>query len=162
MFILNKKKPEYQSITMQQIINKGVEMTKEKTRHDIKLARTEPGSLERKEAMENVIEYTQTVILINALDKKTLMKLFKAYDLNHLLMLEMAQDQYISKLAPYTHPDYNANRFVEKSYKKKRRDDNENSSDESIESDSEENSRSKYIDSMFYNLVFRDKNHLSK
>ena len=50
-----------------------------------------------------------------------MLELFKAYDLNHLLILEMAQDQFVSKIVPYTQPKLNLKRYT--SSKLRRKDD---------------------------------------
>ena len=59
--------------------------------------------------MQNVTEY-ETIIAIENADRKSLMKLFKAYDLNTLLMFDMSITQFVSKVSPYPHSNYNHKR----------------------------------------------------
>ena len=157
-FTLNRKKPEYTQINMQDIIDEGIAITKEKTEKQIRIHKYETGSPELKQEIQNYAQYDHTIILIDSCDVRTLRKLFKAYDLNHLLMLEMAQDQYIQKVVPYTHPNNNMKRYNA----------HENVSDNSSEEDhGMDKAHQEFakehepiVESMFFNLVFRETNTL--
>ena len=48
----------------------------------------------------NVIHF-ETIVAIENANRKSLKKLFNAYNLNPLLMYDMSITQYISKVVPY-------------------------------------------------------------
>ena len=52
----------------------------------------------------------ETIVIIENANRKSLMKLFNAFDLNPLLMYDMSITQFISKVVTYTHHKFNLDR----------------------------------------------------
>ena len=75
---------------MDKIIEEGIEITKYKTQCQIK--KHEAASFDEAESFGKLPAFSdkQVIILIKSCDKRTLTQLLKAYDLNLLLMIELA------------------------------------------------------------------------
>ena len=53
------------------------------------------------------VEVDETIVAITNPSRKSLKKLFEAYELNPLLMFDMSITQYVSKIVPYPAMEYN-------------------------------------------------------
>ena len=111
-----------------------------------------------KRVKERVIE-DETIVAITDPSRKSLAKLFRAYQLNPLILFDMSITQYVSKIVPYPAQNYNK----EKAF---------NSEDEYIgevslseDSDGEDfkgTKKNRIHDAILYNLVYRDDTDIEK